>query len=432
MIEFITLFLGLTWGPCPVEVAVNNQVAAVELRLDGEVVEVLHGEPWATEVDFGRALIPHELEATALDAHGYPLSEVYRTINFGRSAAEASLVLGIEKAGVSRNARVEWQTYDQSRPKRMRARFDDRRVPINRAGLITLPAYDPQDAHLLQTKLTFENTLVAEAELSFGGAYSAQISTELTAVSVVFPAGTKPPKNSQMADWFTARGRPIAVFSAEQPTGAVFLVRDYNLPSPLPQISTNRATSGFLEIPKRGFSQDSVLFVATSAQIVKRGDAKPTAIFLTQAVESNLSRKGLLTVAQYVAPNERQKRPQQLFEALAIAGKAAAASRRPRAVLLLHDPRSPDHSQLAAGQTLGYLESLRVPLFMWTSEKVKARASSFDSTQLEGLANDDLKAVVEEIQQSLRSQHILWFPGQILPHQLKITGAAPAGVRFAL
>lgn len=430
MIEFVTLFLGLTWGPCPVEVAVAGQVAAVEFRLDGEAVEVLEGPPWAAEVDFGRALVPHELEAVALDGAGKPLARAYRTINFGRAAAEASLVLGLEEGGVARTARVEWQTYDQSSPKRMRARFNGRKVPMDETGKITLPAYDPEAAQLLEAKLTFENTLEAEAELSFGGAYSEQISSELTAVPVIFPEGMRPPKPVNMAEWFTAKGYPISVFSVEQGPGAVFLVRDYNLSSPLPSVAPGTATSGFLTAPIRDFSQDTLLFVATSPRLVD-GGAKPTAIFLIQAVEMNLSRKGLFTIAQYVAPNERQRRPQQLFEALAIAGKSAAASRKPRAVLLLHDPRSPDHSQLTARQALGYLESLRVPLFVWTSRLEAPQASSFDAPELADLASDDLKSVVEKIQMSLASQYILWFPGQLLPHQLEITDAAPAGVHFA-
>lgn len=58
MIEFVTLFLALTWGMRPVEVAVGAEVAAVELPLDGELVGRLEGEPWSLELDSGKTWRP--------------------------------------------------------------------------------------------------------------------------------------------------------------------------------------------------------------------------------------------------------------------------------------------------------------------------------------------------------------------------------------
>ena len=48
MIELITLFLGLLTGPHPVELAVGDAVATVELSLDGRQVARLEGPPWWT------------------------------------------------------------------------------------------------------------------------------------------------------------------------------------------------------------------------------------------------------------------------------------------------------------------------------------------------------------------------------------------------
>ena len=46
MVTFLTFFLGLTIGVQNVHLAVGESVAFVELRLDGEVVDVRHGFPW--------------------------------------------------------------------------------------------------------------------------------------------------------------------------------------------------------------------------------------------------------------------------------------------------------------------------------------------------------------------------------------------------
>ena len=48
MIAFVTLFLGLVTGQQVVEVAVSGPVVTVELRLDGELVRTVSGEPWKT------------------------------------------------------------------------------------------------------------------------------------------------------------------------------------------------------------------------------------------------------------------------------------------------------------------------------------------------------------------------------------------------
>ncbi len=76
MIEFVSLFLGLLIGPRPVELAVDNTVAAIELSLDGRQVARLDGPPWSTTVDLGPELLPHRLEAHAghLAALGTPYS----------------------------------------------------------------------------------------------------------------------------------------------------------------------------------------------------------------------------------------------------------------------------------------------------------------------------------------------------------------------
>ena len=47
-----------------VEVAVDEQVARVELRLDGEVVQSFSGPPWLAGIDFGGELAPHPLETS--------------------------------------------------------------------------------------------------------------------------------------------------------------------------------------------------------------------------------------------------------------------------------------------------------------------------------------------------------------------------------
>ncbi len=63
VLSFITLFLGLVMGPVPVRVEVSDDVAMVEVLLDGNPVGVLREAPWELACDLGPRLEPHELVA---------------------------------------------------------------------------------------------------------------------------------------------------------------------------------------------------------------------------------------------------------------------------------------------------------------------------------------------------------------------------------
>ena len=71
-IAFSSLLIGLLVGVQPVAVDVLPSLPAASLvvTLDGRTVARLTRPPWAAEVDFGEALRPHELVATALDRSG--------------------------------------------------------------------------------------------------------------------------------------------------------------------------------------------------------------------------------------------------------------------------------------------------------------------------------------------------------------------------
>lgn len=235
-----------------------------------------------------------------------------------------------------------------------------------------------------------------------------------------------------MAGWFEAGGEPVSVFSVEQRPGVVFLVRDYHLPSPLPQATPEPTPSGLSGAPppRKDRSRHEFRFIATTAHISHTG-LTPTAIFLIARVEEAWNRRGLLEVARYLAPQERTKVKQQLFEAVSLAARAAAAA-RPRAVVLLLDAGSADHSRLSHHQTLGYLKSLRTPLFVWHAPRGEgAQTSPVLPGARRACQRRSAAEIVERVQRSLARQHVLWFQGPYLPHQIELTDAAPSGIRFA-
>ena len=65
LISILSLFIPLVTGPHPVELAVADRVARVELLLDGQQVAELSAPPWIVWVD--GAYLPQEIELGAAD-----------------------------------------------------------------------------------------------------------------------------------------------------------------------------------------------------------------------------------------------------------------------------------------------------------------------------------------------------------------------------
>jgi hypothetical protein len=453
VIEFLTLFLTLTLGPRSLELAVDEAAAqeagmiAVELRLDGEPVGTLTGPPWQAEIDFGEHLIPHELEAVALDANGEVLERISQLINYGRSPFEARLLVD-RGAGA---ARVLWQAAERERPRKITVLFDGEPVPVDDGGRITLPptAFEgldnPERAHLLEAKLEWKGGHEATAELSYGGAYGVRVTSDLTQLAVSLPPGMEAPEAAAMAGWFEKSGAPLKVFQVEKGPAQVLLVRDRNLPSPLPLEAAEMIETRRL-LGMRGGALDNatapvvggvlrpegrIQVIATTPQLVGEGAARTSVFPIADYRQGGDFPRKLLRAAWLLRPGESFRHPQRLYDALAAAGDAVAKTGRRRAVLLLLDPRSKDASAVTAAQALEYLESLRVPVYVWTATKVRRKTAAGALLDAGAAHGTELIPLVEGLGDTLRRQVVVWFEGRHLPQQITLGPAAPAGLEFA-
>ena len=184
MVTFLTLFLGLTTGIRPVEVAVGPGVAAVELRLDGRAVATLAQPPWRTPVDLGLEPEPHELLAIGRNAAGVEVVRARQMVNMSRPPAEAVLLLLPGSGGRTRRARLTWQSALGMPPERIAVTFDGQPVPLEPSREIALPDYVPEQVHFLRAELDFPDNLVASAEIIFGGHDVDEARAELTGIPV--------------------------------------------------------------------------------------------------------------------------------------------------------------------------------------------------------------------------------------------------------
>ena len=124
MIELVSFFVGLVIGVHNVQVVVSNEVSRVELRLNGETLAEIEGEPWSVPCDFGRDLRPGEFEAVAFDAAGAELARARQWINLPDEGADAGIVAVRDAAGVTSGAQLTWSSpeFGKPRPDHRRAR----------------------------------------------------------------------------------------------------------------------------------------------------------------------------------------------------------------------------------------------------------------------------------------------------------------------
>lgn len=437
MVAFVTLFLALTAGTQPMALAVEEPVARVEILLDGRQIAERTEGPWTLQVDFG-PLAPHRLEAVGYDAEGREVDRAVQLVNLPRARAETQILLETGPEGRARRARLVWDTVETLDPQRVDLRFDGRPVPVDDPrSPIPLPEYDPEQQHYLVAELVFEGGLRTEAAIGLGGEYGSEVSSELTAVAVRRAPGKPAPDPTDMQGWFLHQGEPIAVRAVEgtdpERGGAdYFVVRDPEAFAELREIAAPKARghsrpdlaggkSDVLRPRDRGF-----LVHPVAENRASRGAAR--ALFPVSPALRHEGRGGLswlLTRVRFRAP---EAGPQQVASAAAVAGLQAARG-RPRAVVALIHPDSPDVSGHSWDAVRRYLATLRVPLYRWSPVHAKRLPESWDG--VESIRwSIELNEAFQRLQRDVDSQLVVWLEGSFLPQEIELSPTARKRVEW--
>ncbi|MGB6365275.1 MAG: hypothetical protein WBG93_00485, partial [Thermoanaerobaculia bacterium] len=250
MITFASLILALVVGVHPVEVLVADEVERVEIRLDGEIVGVLEGEPWSLPCDFGPELEPHLLEARALDPSGRDLGRAQQWINVPRRSAEAGIVLDHDGEGEGAIAHITWDSLAGHEPTAVDVTFDGTPLAVENPHQIRIPPFEPDQIHFLRVQIRFPGGSEAVVETTFGGIYADQINTELTAVPVLVERPKKLPTGDEMAGWFVEDDQPLRVLAVDRGPSEIVLVRDLAA-----QIDLEQMTAEFVR-QRRSYSNN--------------------------------------------------------------------------------------------------------------------------------------------------------------------------------
>jgi len=438
-IAFITLFLGLAQGPHLVDLAVEGPVASVELLLDGAVAGRIAAPPWQREIDFGSALVPHELVARALDAEGREMASTRQWINLPRPAAEVEILL--EGAERPSGVRLTWQSRTGEQPVSVLLALDGEPLAVGPDGRASLPAYDPESAHVLSAEIRFPMDMVARRDAVFGGKYGSEVSTDLTAVPV--RVHRRKPTVASLQGQLLADGKPLVVMAVEEDPAEVFMVRDQGIADALrKEALTDGSRKQRLEM---GLGEGRRLRVEPNYLRYESGLRKQDEIRFIRPVPRSFVGSGMRSdlfdssraytiedggvhwfLTRLSTPGGDSQKPQRLADAVAVAGIQAMSGSRPRAVVLVLDAVSEDDSIYDAAAVRRYLASIRVPLFVWTVVEGAAASPDFAAWgEVDEVWNlNRLSKAVARLRDEVESQRIVWVAGTHLPQSITLAPGA--------
>lgn len=429
MIAFVTLLLGLIRGVYPIEVTVGGPVAAVEFTLDGSPAGRAEGPPWRARIDLGRDLRPHELAARALDAEGNELGRVSQWLNLPRPPAEVDIVLENDPQGTPRAAILTWHSVNGVKPVSIGLTLDGEPLRVDERGRAALPRRDLKSLHILTADLWFPPGVPARKDVVYGGEYGSAVSTELTAVPVRLRAGISPTPQA-LQGWLTTAGKPLTVAALEDGPGRVTVVRvpsgnevaDRILPA-----SRRPVLAPVLRQQMRLGEDDRVRFLSLAPKSF--ANSKIPALLFDMSNELTHKDGGMfsfLTNSRLIA--EPRGKERRIADAVAVAGLQAATENHRRAVVLVLGRDVADISDYDPLTVRSYLESIRVPLFIWSlygpqSSLAKAWGEAEDIS-----TPGRLEKAVARLQEQLASQRIAWVEGRHLPQAIAL--AADAGIEL--
>jgi hypothetical protein len=432
-VTFVSVFLSLTTGLQPVEVTVSGPVATVEIRIDGETVEVLERAPWRTECDFG-PLRPLVLEAVAFDPEGIERGRARQVVNLPRAAIESTIALERDQEGLPHAARVIAESARGLEPISTHVMFDGEPLEPIDSDRFTVPPYDPNEAHFLSARVDYAEGVVSHTEVSFGGPWAGETNIDLTAVPLLRPKRGKRINARNLEGCLLVGGREATVVAVEEPPAGLVIVTDLTAAETLSSIQNRRLQIDTYTDAPMGISPEQQIKDTWEGMWNLRPSFPKVRLMSTSPHTSSSKRGGvdlfpltspallsrdavmlLLSNPQMVL---KAGGSQKVAEAVAVAGLFAAGTAAPRAVLLVLGSDPDRGSCDDPADVRGYLESINVPLFVWHTSVNKRSAEWGESTKVTKAA--EANKAMRRLLDHLERQSIVWLDGAHLPNQIEL------------
>lgn len=404
-IVFLTLYLGLVSGQQPIEVQADAAVVTMKFELDGRPVATLTRRPWRATIDFGRGLVPQELVAIGYDKSGGEVGRASQSINLPRPPAEGAIVIENDRKGAPASAEVTWRHISNEKPRTVTLKLDDKPLKLGRNNRATLPPLDLAVPHLLSAEVQFPNG-VTRPEMVFGGTLPDSTGSQLTA-TLVTKTGDIP---ASLDGCFAVNGSPVRVQAVEKTPALVIVVRDpsaYDAISALVPTTAKRSVTDINAAARTARLDDDtrVRLMWPVADRVLSPDAPTSVLFRYSGDFPN--DRGLLSYLTSSHEGKGDYYKRQFTDAVAVAGVQAMTGARRRAVVLVLG-RANDASRYDAATVRRYLQSIGVPLFVWTLIKATPELTAKWGDVVEVTNQDKLRQATEVVKKALDAQRIAW------------------------
>jgi hypothetical protein len=436
-IAFTSLFLGLVLGVQPVRLTVQGPVASVAIELDGRTVGRIESEPWATRVDLGREIAPHELVARAFDGSGRVVASAAQWLNVPRPPAEATLLLERDGEGRAVSARLTWQSLLGTAPRRISVAFDGRPLDVRDPARIELPEYEPDSTHLVSAEVEFSAAVVSRAGVVIGGRSRSEATSELTGVPVRVRAGSRLPPPESLQGWFRGGEESLPVVAVERGPALLLVVRDTDHTEALAKLGNGGKTTfvrgvrgslpqydpDFARFEMRLEAADRIRFLWPRASRAP-GSEIPTELFdASRDFAGDFA--GLHWLLTRVSHPIQKTARERFADAVAIAGLQASAGYSRRAVVLLLGRRTDDASQYPPALVRAYLARVHVPLKVWSLDSRYRERAETAWGEVEDVSSfAKLKVAFERLRADLDSQQMVWVEGRHLPQTIALSEKA--------
>jgi hypothetical protein len=220
-------------------------------------------------------------------------------------------------------------------------------------------------------------------------------------------------------------GQPVPAAAVEEGPGKVIVVRIPGGKEVLDRLIPRQRRSMIpaLQSQMRLGDDDRVRFLSLVSTSYKK--SKIPAELFDMAQELTTADGGLfwfLTNSRLL--REARGPSLRIADAVAVAGLQAAADNHRRAVVLVLGGNVTDSSQFALQTVRRYLESIRVPLFVWNLYGSKTPGAQAWGGGEDVSTLDKLEKAVNRLRTELDSQRIVWLEGRHLPQSIALTPAA--------
>lgn len=394
---FLTFFLGLVSGRQTVSLNASPDIETVGIFLDGQKVATLE-RPFTGSIDLGTRLVPRQLVAVGYDEKENEVARATQVLNVPHPPAEATILL----TDHNRRAEIRWMQKAHESPSEVYLKVDDAPVPLDAKLGAALPVLDPAKPHVIEAEIHFPSGSVARHEVTIaGGAYSDSVDSELT--PVVVKGVVQPEKLSSCFDH--------RVSAVEKSRAVVVIVKD---PDPLVVLRNFAVYYPFANWPASDPVRDFARLDANTAESIvwpvmqlRTREGSPTMDLYDSNGPIDGHYFGMLWTlirGNHLFPTSA---PRRYANAVAVAGMMAVQPGTRRAVVLLLQRGHNDESTYDPAMVRDYLQSLGVPLHVWsigaTKEQRQAWGDVADVSTQAGLAG-----AAKRLREELASQTVVW------------------------